>query len=241
MLKDLIVEMLTDVVPNPATIAEICTRSEKKVLVLRTHLLGSFVFVYSEKLDSLPIKKSDYPEFGYVYDYAKMFDDNNLKLLAMAAGSLERQDSQTWDQSLIWSIMPPASIVLFASMLKTWKRVRFREDLVVETLNGLVGKYSAQQAHLVAQQDVIKTYMVKPSMETIDTTNEIHMITSEFVAGEDRRHRNIHSLIVSHIDAVRGRLINETERIKNSIHAENVDLTKPIEFSPENLFKALRF
>ena len=241
MLKDLIVEMLTDVVPDPVTIAEISTRSEKKVLVVRTHLQGCFVFVYAEKSDASAMLKSSYPDFGYIYDYAKMFDDNGMKLLALAAGSLDKYGEQLWDQSLIWSTVPPASIVLFAAMLKVWKKVRFREDTIATTLSSLIGKYSAQQPHLVDQQHTLKTYSIKSSMEAVDTSGEIYMMTPEIVAGEDARHRNVHTLIINHIDTVRNKILKETERVKDSLYTNKVDLSKPVEFSPEDLLKVIRY
>jgi hypothetical protein len=236
-IRNLIVEMLTDIVPNPSSIADMCCRSDKKVLVVRTKLNSSFVFVYADKSTEAETFTPNYPDFGYAQDYAKMFDDCGLRLLAFGSGSPDRDDPTTLVQVMVWSATPFASIVLFAAMLKTWKKVKFYEPGVIGTISSLIGKYESHRADVVQASFPFKTYFIKPSMDSIDLSGEMSTITSQVEIDEDPRHRAVHTLVMAHIEAARNQLLKTTQKLAHHMNRTDIDFKN---FVPEDLFKYMK-
>lgn len=238
-IKNLIAEMLTGIVNNPNGIAEICAREEKKILIVNTHRLSSFVFVYSTKseADSV-IQPSAYPEYGYIYDYAKIFQDNGFKLLGIASGSKQEKD-EPWTQMLVWSVSPLVSMVLFAAILKSWKSIKFHVQAVADVIHSLVGKYESHDG-LVTSEFPFKTYTIKPAMENIDVSGEIFQISSEVTVGELPAHRNIHDAIIAHIDQIRNMQLDIARKVIHRLQRGDVNTSDLSNFKPDNIFEYIK-
>lgn len=239
-IKNLVTEMLTGIVNNPAGIAEICAREEKKILTINTHLSSSFVFVYCEKSDGgVAIQPSAYPEYGYIYDYAKIFDENGLKLLGIASGSKQEQD-EPWTQMLVWSVSPLVSMVLFAAILKSWKSIKFHVQVVADVIHSLVGKYEAHDSGLVTSEFPFKTYTIKPSMENIDVSGEMFQISPEVTSEELPVHRNIHSSIIAHIEQIRSAQLDTARKVMHRLQRGDVNIADLNNFKADNIFDYIK-
>ena len=238
-IRNLIVEMLTNMVPNPESIADICCRTDKKVLVVQTPRGSSLVFVYSEKnpTEATGVRQSDYPDFGYIHDYAVIFDEAGFKLLAVGAGSPDAEDPTTCMQVSIWSSSSLVSMVLFAALLRVWKKAKFDERVVTATINSLVGKYEAHEEGVVTSSYPFKVYQVKPSMESVDVSGEIDVFTSEVVVGEEPRLRAVYTSIINHIESIRQSLLLNSQRVRARLNRGDFDVNN---FTPDNVFDHIK-